>query len=242
MKERPILFCGEMVRAILEERKTQTRRVLKTQPEFPFGVSKIVLVPDPWHNEAFAGTTAAGMGNTGPRKLQWHCEAFAGNLVARWDGNCPYGQPGDRLWVREAFGYAPASLPEEHAVSYRVDHKCNGWQPMRFDWPQLTVWRPSIHMPRWASRITLEIESVRVERVQDITEADAKAEGVECPRAGAKCSGYIPTCGPDEPADCVCIDGYVPLYQELWDSINSKTHPWSANPWVWVLTFHRVKP
>lgn len=215
MKERPILFSAPMVRAILEGRKTQTRRLVKPQPSFPFGVKQIVQVPDPWHDEAFAGTPAEGMGTKGPRLLKWHCEDYAWNLVAGIDLKCKYGLPGDRLWVKETFNIGRV------APIYKADNP-DGLPPSECtdDWnrPGVDRWRPSIHMPRVASRITLEVVSVQVERLQEISEADAIAEG----------------CGRHENGTLAVIE-----YSRLWDEINGPGS-WAANPWVWVLEFQRV--
>jgi hypothetical protein len=189
VKERPILFSGPMVRAILDGRKTQTRRVVKGLPYAPL---------------AFAEFTAAdpsGFWGFGHANNPIHCI------------HCPYGETGDRLWVRET-----------HC-------KYGGGFIYRADYGNLTPisdgvggpWKPSIHMPRVASRITLEIVSVRVERLQDISEADAMAEGVEC------CSGWIGHAG--EPRRIFC---------DLWKSINGP-ESWAANPWVWVIEFRRCE-
>jgi hypothetical protein len=212
MKEKPILFSGPMVRALLEKRKTQTRRVIKPQPHFPFGVKRIVLVPDPWHDSAFAGTPAEGMGNKGPVEMQFHCEDFAGNLVARWDGKCPYAI-GQRLWVRETWA-APwgrdYKFPSgESGILYRADNSTS--------FPNDGHWKPSIFMPRWASRIDRVVTGIRAERLQDISEEDAFDEG--CFALG----------------DCDCTAKVQ--YQNLWDSINGKTYPWASNPCLWVIEF-----
>lgn len=185
MKERPILFSGAMVRAILEGKKTQTRRVCK-----------FALPPG----------------------------RFADSAVMRMFGGCPYGQAGDRLWVRETW----ASMAENNmchvaddeyvyrATSPEFGETFEGWR-----------WRPSIHMPRAVSRITLEITGVRAERVQEISEEDAQAEG---------CAG-VAYSGPDGG------DGVLPSweYRQLWDSINGKRgFGWDVNPWVWVIEFRRI--
>jgi len=132
--ERPILFSGPMIRAILAGRKTQTRRVAKL--------------------------TGAGRVKEAGSHRNWHL-ADPDAVKA-----CPYGTPGDRLWVRETF----CDTGCQRAV-YRADTAVENWK--------YRIWRPSIYMPRWASRITLEITDVRLERLQDISEADAAAEGVE---------------------------------------------------------------
>lgn len=184
VKERPILFSGPMVRAILEGRKTQTRRVKKPQP-IDLGVIHIV-----------------------------------GQI------KCPYGQPGDRLWVRETF--CPDWCDE---VIYRADDP-TGRAARDAGYSHEPKWKPSIFMPRWASRIDLEVVGIRAERLQEISEDDALAEG--CEPGGGACSG---------PMDPVEYDGYTASdeFAALWDSINAKRgHSWESNPWVWVVEFKRV--
>ncbi len=132
---------------------------------------------------------------------------------------CPYGQPGDRLWVRETHALNVPGCDD--GVSYRADHN-----DPRGDGPAHPMeWRPSIHMKREHSRINLEVTGVRVERVQDITEADARAEGVTAddePRGGAY---------------------WVTKFARLWDSINAKRgYSWESNPWVWVVEFKTEAP
>lgn len=194
MKERPILFSAEMVRAILGGRKTQTRRVIKD----PHGLLK---------NYTPTGKTVDyGYGT--------RCGVKFSDTTMTIP--CPYGQPGDRLWVREAFG-----LDFDDAILYRA---CKyGSKP--FDPGQEIRWKPPIHMPRVASRIDLEITEVRVERLQDISEADALAEGCEE--------------GPDDD-----VTGGSTAYQEfakLWCKIKG-ADSWVANPWVWAISFKRIKP
>lgn len=197
MKERPILFSGPMVRALLAGTKTQTRRIVKDQDPF----DDFETLPP---------------------------------LSATF-GPCPCGEAGDRLWVKETF-------------RLRADQDD---KPPREDWWKSGAWydaaeprpfpsgcgggpgklRPSIFMPRWASRITLEISDVRVERLQAITEEDAKAEGVEARRT-------------DE--DCWSDGTYRSAYEYLWGEINGwdgqpgAKAPWPSNPWVWALTFKRL--
>lgn len=137
--------------------------------------------------------------------------------------NCPYGQPGDRLWVREAWSthacfdhLPPSKCPK--SIHYWADGEI-----------QTGKARPSIHMPRWASRITLEITGVRVERLQDISEADAIAEGID-PKQANKTLLSI---------GAKTISGPVAEYSALWESING-ADSWNANPWVWVIEFRRV--
>lgn len=225
MKERPILFTGPMVRAILEGRKTVTRRVMKPQPDF------LGSMVDP--NTPFK-TLDAG-------------------LHARI--TCPYGEPGDRLWVRETWHVgkphdktAPADilaplLAEGRGIT--VLYTAGGWQsvgpagreePIYPDDQPLPDWagkgRPSIHMPRWACRILLEITAVRVERLQDISEDQARAEGIT--------DGGCSSCGNHEPCGCECpAPSAVDSFVHLWRSTGGN---WESNPWVWVVEFKRVTP
>lgn len=203
MKEKPIMMCGDMVRATLREvdPKTQTRRVIKPQP-----------------NEAWTVQ--------GPRVI----EGFYADGDCKSDLRCPYGQPGDRLWVRETWAHETDFGTATGKALYRADGDNRETEcGMPTD-----KWRPSIYMPRWASRITLEIVGVRVERVQDITEYDAMAEGIDAEHADGL--GFV-AIGPN---------GYRPFvtaFRELWDSINAKRgYGWSVNPFVWVVEFKRITP
>ena len=219
-KERPILFNADMVNAILDGRKSQTRRVVKPQP--PSGIQS---------------------------------DLPGWNALAR---RCPYGKPGDRLWVRETWG----------VVSHMFD--ANGdrheWNPDRpakaihempfgqgfyhghviyaadggFEWAgdddgggePRSAWKPSIHMPRLASRITLEIVSVRVQRLKDISKLDAEAEGVQ--RDEDMWKDYL------HPTDCHFAFDARTSFATLWQSING-AESWDSNPWVWVVEFKRVE-
>lgn len=221
MADRPILFQGPMVRALLAGTKTQTRRVVKGIKQPGHTGAPMSHAPD----EAY-------LLDGGPT---WRFDYLGG--VSRYDVVCPYGQPGDRLWVRESHwwfkdehdpvtGYFPPKLTAED-VKYRAD----GEKPGR-------IWRPSIHMPRWASRITLEITGVRVERLQDISEADAIAEG------GVQvASGWWSHDGTTmhTPGDTHFGGTAVDSYRLLWDQINGHGS-WDANPWVWCVEFNRVMP
>jgi len=187
-KERGMLFNDEMVRAILEGRKTQTRRVIK--------------------------------GVDGKNWLKG-----ASNHVVHAADHCPYGQPGDRLWVREAHAIVPRtayaqSVGVDQILKPDDDHDAAifraGWERSKPG-----PWRPSIHMPRWASRITLDITDVRVERLQDISTADAKAEG-----------------GPTHGHSGAEIS-HRRGFRHLWSQINGPDS-WDANPWVWVIEFRRI--
>jgi hypothetical protein len=199
-QERPILFSGEMVRAILAGRKTQTRRVLKSQPReirYPGMSSKY-----------------------GPIWPMFFIEGKPFENV-----HCPYGQPGDRLWVRETFRYF-----DDGDIFYKADFLQFGddYIPVHADdEPEEWKWQPSIFMPRKISRISLEITKVRIERVQEITDRDARAEGVTL-----NCSG-----------DHISHDvaRHIEHYEDLWDSINEKRgFGWQKNPWVWVIEFSRA--
>lgn len=139
-----------------------------------------------------------------------------------------FGRPGDRLWVRETHALIwPGEFPPEDmrlcSVEYRADTgaKYPGeWPADAGSNPDCPKWSPSIHMPRWASRLTLEITDVRVERLQDISEADARAEGVQPLQMDN--------------------GSYLPSFEGLWDTLNAKRAPWSSNPWVWVISFKVV--
>lgn len=203
MKERPILFSSPMVRAILEGRKTMTRRVVKLR----HGADVVV---------------------TNGQVLKPARVDFAAYV------DCPFGKVGDRLWVREAWrtvaeanDLAPRNLSAAHRFWYEAD------APHPLGYGKL---RPSIHMPRIASRILLEITGVRVERLQNISEADAQAEGVERVVAGV---GWRRYCDPDSEEVGVppCGDARR-SFRSLWKFINGD-ESWNANPWVWVVEFRR---
>jgi hypothetical protein len=192
MKERPILFSGPMVRAIMAGTKTQTRRAVKR----------------------FA--------------LEWLTmqNGFNANFVALPENNLsPYGYAGDRLWVRETW----ARDDEDGALFYRADVGLGGdaddWERNRLDGAPRYRWRPSIHIPRRASRTTLDVTALRIERLQDISEADALAEGIVPARDG---SGF-------QLADTTHYSGNpIDSYFSLWEHINGPGSV-EANPWVWVV-------
>jgi hypothetical protein len=179
-----------MVRAILAGTKTQTRRVVKRP------LMCLCNHPIEHHIEHQGWTT---QGACAPFQHDW------------FESPCPYGQPGDRLWVRETFTAFDVGF-----VTYRADFNSDPAE----DRAHGIVWTPSIHMPRWASRITLEIVSVRVERLQDISRGDAMAEGCPFPNMA----------NGDDPRQ---------WYAGLWEQINGPGS-WEANPWVWVVEFKRV--
>jgi len=174
---------------------------------------------------------------------------------------CPYSAPGDRLWVRETWTPADRLIDgyvrdDPTIVGYRADGAVLLWEGIGLGGvtsPQALTgwgsedlegirWRPSIFMPRWASRITLEITDVRVEQLQDISEEDAKSEGINCyqfyPDDGwPLCNGY--THVPDD-GECGLHDTAVSAFRKLWESIN-RENTWSLNPWVWVVEFKRIE-
>lgn len=227
MKERPILFSAPMVRAILAGRKTQTRRAVRKQ-----------FAPDADPAEVPA-SSPEGWQITGHSGLWWDDAASCFDDAIK----CPYGQPGDRLWVRETWQgplleYAGdyqrvnrglSINNPEHCV-YRATDKMDAVDD---DGKELG-WRPSIHMPRWASRILLEITGVRVERLNDISEADSAAEGLYH-------DGDIPFNMPwfVEPEDVQGYSQAKDCYSVLWEQING-AGSWDANPWVYVVEFKRV--
>ncbi len=186
MKEHPILFSGPMVNAILQGKKTQTRRVLSYQPE----PEETIYGP-----ELFSPTIVDeyGIEEPGPE--------IYGIYGEDWSLRSPYGMPGDKLWVRETHWLNTGDIGAG-TVHYRAT------EPEFFG-----IWRPSIHMPRWACRLNLENLKMWVERVQDISEENAIAEGVQ----------------------------NVDEFKKIWDSINlSRGFGWRVNPWVWVIEFKKV--
>jgi hypothetical protein len=213
MKERPILFSGPMVRALLNGSKTQTRRVVKQQPD---------------SDEA---TGACWVEIDGRHQWAWHAGEDEDILPNEQQFFCPYGQPGDRLWVRETFARIDGQTRPWIETDYRATY--NHGDRLGDTLGIKKRWTPSIHMPRHASRITLEITNVRVERLQDISADDARAEGI-CYDPGEDGVFHIPAIG-----GCTS-DSAVGSYQKLWQSING-LGSWSANPWVWVVEFKRVE-
>lgn len=214
IKERPILFSAPMVRAILEGRKTVTRRAVKG--------SGLKFLAD-----------------------------FTPEYVALPENHfCPHGKPGERLWVREAWARVGiAQAPDQQWVVYREsDNRTDYGGP----------WKPSIHMPRWASRILLEITEVRVERLQDISEDQAKAEGCFFTDYGQQCAHG--GTGWKDIGICPAVVGHQQRYGWAWDKTtsheeclgsprwafanlwNSTGGDWDANPWVWCVEFRRVTP
>ena len=220
MKERPILFNAAVVRALLDGSKTQTRRVLKQAK----GLSLSVDIPDE---------------TTGVAELSWLYGDGPGYDVHEEIKReaCPYGQPGDRLWVRESFMPIPLeAAPVPGQTPWSIAYAAGGqtellapssYNPTLYNYER---WTPSIHMPRWASRITLQVTGVRVERLQDISMDDARAEGAP----------------PSHPSiDRVSREfGYPDFtrswYGQLWEEING-AGSWDLNPWVWVVEFKAIE-
>ncbi|EPX3097459.1 TPA: hypothetical protein L9Q10_001081 [Klebsiella pneumoniae] len=201
MKERGMIFNGEMVRALLSGRKTQTRRIIKDCTVGRDQISKFIQI-----EKKFIGCYPEDV----PELIR-EC--------------CPYGIPGDRIWVRETWNKYGGLL------TYRADHD---WiDDMRKETVCTAKWVPSIHMPRWASRILLEITDVRVERLNAISEEDARAEGI--------IDGGCLNCGEPEPCGCANPEpDAADAFAYLWQSIYGQ-ESWNANPWVWVIEFKRVE-
>ncbi|HCM6827897.1 TPA: hypothetical protein N3073_004864 [Klebsiella quasipneumoniae subsp. quasipneumoniae] len=226
MKERGMIFNAEMVRAILEGRKTQTRRIMKVQPES--NRLGLLLITD--------STKHSDIG-----KYHWAESNATGNHVRSKFFLCPFGAVGDRIWVREAFSPAPLemqSAPPRKTmwnIAYRDGVQMDKLAPAEYN-PTIynyERWTPSIHMPRWASRILLEITDVRVERLNAISEEDARAEGI--------IDGGCLNCGEPEPCGCANPEpDATDAFAYLWQSIYGQ-ESWNANPWVWVISFKRVE-
>jgi hypothetical protein len=210
VRERPIILSAPAVRALLDGRKTQTRRVVRWNREENPGYWPFIA--------------------DGPPMLIVDCNKDNNRPL-----RCPYGQPGDRLYVKEAWGRGPLDLtggvlgaePDEPGgwpVYYRADGERDPSTLFR------GRWRAPRSMPSWASRITLEIAGVSVERLQSITKAEAKAEGVD-PIPAHYPAGFD-------------SDGYIAEFARLWGSTHGKKPgcSWAANPWVWVLDFRRIEP
>lgn len=206
IKERPIIFGGEMVRAIRDGRKTQTRRIVKPQP-----------------NDNDIALYGNGIKAHKLEHYETGCPAGYGFENEDYQWRCPYGAPGERLWVRENFYndfdnvYYPADSRSKRWCCDLIPECCCA----EVGKPKVT---PSIHMPRWASRITLEVTDVRVERLNEISEEDAKAEGVT-------------NTGPYD-----CRPGFVHrvMFEDLWNRIHG-VDSWDANPFVWVVAFTRIE-
>jgi hypothetical protein len=207
MKERPILFSTEMVKAILDGKKTQTRRIVKlTSPRLEqFCIKEGEPFPFYFRRQ---------------RDAVWDSFATMDDLAAR---HCPYGKPGDLLWVRETWAHLSdyqGTDPGEAAIA-------SGYFYRQQTPEAVEKWRPSIFMPRKACRTVLKVESVKIERLQGISDADAMAEGVN--------QDFCPTRSLGNSASVV---DWIKGFQILWDGINGKRgYPWDSNPLVWVIKF-----
>lgn len=235
MKERPILFSAPMVRAILDGRKTQTRRICKAQPP-----------------------ADALWGSNGAEWMWLEDRDDVADRVIR----CPYGVVGDRLWVRETWAPDPRAPMVDGVAVYRATDAVT----LSAHGARVERWYPSIHMPRWASRIALEVTGVRVERLNDISEADALAEGVEpslsppgfsvmvedggCFWQHADNPRGVPAVGDEamgqrvvhvQPTPAKALTTAKERFTGLWLSING-AGSWAATPWVWVIEFKAVTP
>ncbi|ENY6067781.1 TPA: hypothetical protein MXP62_004075 [Klebsiella pneumoniae] len=223
MTERGMIFNAEMVRAILDGRKTQTRRIMKVQPES--NQLGLLLITD--------STKHSDIG-----KYHWAESNATGNHVRSKLFLCPFGAVGDRIWVRETFcPVDDTQYDGEKWVDFRATPRYEASHPAGWDSApndaEALKWRPSIHMPRWASRILLEITDVRVERLNAISEEDARAEGI--------IDGGCLNCGEPEPCGCAnpepdATDAFAYLWQSIYGQEN-----WNANPWVWVISFERIE-
>lgn len=230
MTERGMIFNAEMVRAILDGRKTQTRRIMKVQPES--NQLGLLLITD--------STRHSDIG-----KYHWAESNATGNHVRSKLFSCPFGAVGDQIWVRETFqgplfDYELMDEYLEDSSKFEKPEFCQyaadgGHRPEYQDADDNLRhgWRPSIHMPRWASRILLEITDVRVDRLNAISEEDARAEGI--------IDGGCLNCGEPEPCGCAnpepdATDAFAYLWQSIYGQEN-----WNANPWVWVIEFKRVE-
>jgi len=236
MRERPIIFNAEMVRAVLDGRKTQTRRIMKVQPESnQFGLRRIIA--------------SAERSDTG--KYHWTESNATGNHIRSAPFSCPFGAVGDRLWVKETWSVVSHAFDDDGLmIDYVPDRPAKAVHEKPFGrgyysghaiyaadggftWGDddgcvdgRSCWKPSIHMPRWASRITLEMNGVRVERLNSMTEKDALAEG--CLGGHDSIPGYQYSATPHE------------HFHHVWQSIYG-ADSWQANPWVWVVEFKRME-
>jgi hypothetical protein len=230
IKERPILFSAPMVRAIQEGRKSVTRRPVKVQP---FDLS--------WSRRDHRFEYTAGRAENGDEVDGLY--AYSTRSGGEWSAKCPYGQPGDRLWVRETFAdlrgtgieHRPDPDGPLQRYAYAADCRPGSYaDEARKDYG--IKWKPSIHMPRAACRILLEITAVRVERLQAISDVQAMAEGVRLYADHAALGDWYHVDG----KETYSADPRK-SFELLWSSINGPA-TWDANPWVWVVEFKRVAP
>lgn len=206
VKERPIIFNGEMVRALLEGRKSQTRRTR--------GLKKVNADPGAWQYH--------GVDPFGEHAGKWLFSKDGGGTQNCIHIKCPYGAPGDFLWVRETWGH-------NGCLTCPVHYKASDPDWVKESSNPYSRWRSPLHMPRWASRILLEITDIRVERVQDISIEDCRKEG------SPEISGLPIYHNHGERAHLI-------WFEDLWDSINEKKgYGWDVNPFVWVIEFRKVE-
>lgn len=217
MKERPILFSGPMVRAILAGRKTQTRRIVKMDSEI---LTSGFGGPD-WYHPTVVRRN--GEEEPGPETFGIWCPD------GEWGFPCPFGGPGDRLWVKETF------FPTENPVSGEpATYRAGCTEIARRIIEGGSGWKPSIFMPRHASRITLCLFAVRVERLQEISEEDAIAEGIFWCES---MEGFVA----DEDGRCFHGSSAKRAFENLWGWVNGP-ESWGENPWVWVNEIKRINP
>ncbi|TYY55965.1 hypothetical protein FCH01_027980 [Klebsiella pneumoniae] len=223
-----MIFNAEMVRAILAGRKTQTRRIMKVQPSEAFTPMNMALETDykaRWYTPGVVDKDGY---------LQPASKEVFGVSNENEGYSCPFGAVGDRIWVRETFTGHYLDDDQIQDIKDGRD-KASSLCEYRADYPDgyqaADGWTPSIHMPRWASRILLEITDVRVERLNAISQEDAQAEGMEL-------TGWRPTYSdPDSGGEVMTpYDNFA----ELWSSIYGEGS-WKANGWVWVISFKRVE-
>jgi hypothetical protein len=221
MKTRPVIMSAESVRAIQDGRKTQTRRVVKRL----IGIGNVT--------EFQRSTTGGYDWSFRDKRMLWN-DLRHDELLER----CPYGVVGDRLWVRETWAAHPLdNCDPPERVLLRADganYDIDGRGPIDLDFPawQPDRWRSPLFMPRDYSRITLEITDARMERVQDISEDDARKEGL--------CFDVLGWYVPGVPATGARTAGKA--FAQFWDFINARRgYPWESNPWTWALTFKRVQ-
>ncbi|EPC3761914.1 hypothetical protein ACRZET_002575 [Klebsiella michiganensis] len=231
MKERGMIFNAEMVRAILDGRKTQTRRIMAPQPA------------DDIERGIFPNPEVIGWKSSLRHKH--------GSTTAHF---CPHGKPGDRIWVREAFR-VHSRATDVATLVYKASER-NSWTEQTHRVPVAVCnkpatpekWTPSLHMPRWASRILLEITDVRVERLNAISEEDAQSEGVHTEvwdqtvvaRNYAVRDEFFQFWSDDMPHYVEMNQLYRSSFRSLWESIYGE-ESWNANPWVWVISFERIE-
>lgn len=227
MKERPILFSAPMIRAILDGRKSVTRRVINPQP------IHAIMGDQAW--DAFNAMMSIGVlpvEAVDERRIGW---TWKGCRSMPWpssiEGRGPYGQPGSRLWVRETWAaphdcdhLKPSLIPEGTPITFRAT--AEGDTDL--------LWRPSIFLMPWMARVKLDVTGVKVERVQEITHEDAMAEGVQAWTDSLKGGEFY-----DHNSN---LGAYpVTAFARLWDKINGKRAPWDSNPFVWCVAFRKLE-